>query len=124
VFALSLVVPRAQAREQEELRNRIRDGVQRTTKDLGNSVHREKLNKEQGDRFDAAMRDLDAIRDAVAGGKWEGERNRLERAADNIDFLLKNAPVEDRDLLGIDVYTLRVILDSWDAQSHNGSGKK
>jgi len=113
--AIALLVPAANAREQQDLRERVRDAVQRTDKDLGNLVHRDKLNDQQRDRFDAAVKDLHELRDAVANGHWEGERDRMERAADNIDFLSKNAPIEesDRQTLGIDLYTLRVILDSW-----------
>jgi hypothetical protein len=112
---IALLVPAAQAREQQELRERVRDGVQRTDKDLGNFVHRDKLNEQQRDRFDAAIKDLHELRDAVADKRWEGERDRLEHAIDNIDFLMKHAPIEegDRQTLGIDLFTLRVILDSW-----------
>jgi acyl-CoA reductase-like NAD-dependent aldehyde dehydrogenase len=113
--ALALLVPGAHAREQQDLRERVRDAVQRTDKDLGNFVHRDKLNEQQRDRFDAAIKDLRELREAVAGGRWEGERERLERAIDNIDFVAKHAPIDegDRQTLGIDLYTLRVILDSW-----------
>jgi hypothetical protein len=121
LLAASLV-PSASARERTELRERVRDGVQRTDKDLGNYVHRDKLNEEQRKRFDAATEDLGRLREAVSGGKWESERNRLERAVENIDFLVKHAPIDDSDrqTLGIDVYTLQVILDSWDPQPHEG----
>ncbi len=113
--AIALLVPGAHAREQQDLRERVRDGVQRTDKDLGNFVHRDKLNEQQRDRFDAAIKDLRALREAVADGRWEGERGRLERAIENIDFVVKHAPIDegDRQTLGIDLYTLGVILDSW-----------
>ncbi len=113
--AIALLVPRAHGRELTELRERVRDAVQRTDKDLGNTVHRDKLDAQQRDRFDAAVKDLQEMQEAVKSDKWEHERARLERAVDNIEFLDKNAPLNDADrqMLGIDVYTLRVILDSW-----------
>jgi|SRR5579862_1317917 hypothetical protein len=113
--AIALMTTGAQAKEQTPLRERVRDGVQRTDKDLQTLVHRDKLNQQQRDRLDAAMKDLQELREAVAGTQWEGERARLERAVDNIDFVVTNAPIEegDRQTLGIDLYSLRVILDSW-----------
>ena len=113
--AIAYLIPSARAREIEDLRERVRDGVQRTDKDLGNYVHRDRLNEQQRGRFDSAVKDLQAVSEAVAGGKWQEERSRLERAVDNIEFLQKNAPIEEKDrtVLGIDVYTLRVILDNW-----------
>jgi hypothetical protein len=122
---VSSLVPPAGAREHQELRERVRDGVQRTDKDLGNLVHRDKLNEEQRKRFDAAIEDLGKLREAVAGEKWEAERTRLERAVENIDFLVKHAPIDDSDrqTLGIDLYTLQVILDSWNPPPRDGSGK-
>jgi hypothetical protein len=113
--ATALLLPVAHAREIQELREQVRDGVRRTDKDLGTLVHRDKLNEQQRDRFDAAEKDLQELGEAVAAGKWEGERGRLEHAVENIDFLQKNAPIDDgdRQTLGIDLYTLRVILDNW-----------
>jgi hypothetical protein len=113
--ALAWLVPGAHAREQQDLRERVRDAVQRTDKDLGNLIHRDKLNQEQRERFDAAIKDLGEVREAVAAGRWEAERDRLERAVENIDFVVKHAPIDDgdRQTLGIDVYTLQVTLDSW-----------
>lgn len=113
--AIAFFVPVAHAKEQQDLRERVRDAVQRTDKDLGTLVHRDKLDEQQRDRFDAAMKDLHELRDAVASKRWEGERGRLERAIDNIDFVAKHAPIAegDRQTLDIDLYTLRVILDSW-----------
>jgi hypothetical protein len=51
----------------------------------------------------------------VAGERWERERGRLERAVENIDFVVKHATIDERDrqMLGIDVYTLRGVLESW-----------
>lgn len=113
--AITLLVPAAHAREQQDLRERIRDGVQRTDKDLGNLVHRDKLNDQQRDRFDAAVKDLHELREAVTSKRWEDERDLLERAVENIDFLTNHAPIDegDRQTLDIDLFTLRVILDSW-----------
>src|SRR5579864_4242436 len=113
-----LLVPLASGREIQELRERVRDAVQRADKDLGTLVHRDKLNGEQRQKFDSAVKDLTALREAVEAKEskqWEGERALLERAADNMESLQKNAPIEDKDrqMLGIDVYTLHVILDSW-----------
>jgi hypothetical protein len=110
-----LIVPATQGRELQELRERVRDAVQRTDKDLGTSIHPEKLSTEQRAKYDATLEDLRVLREDVASSKWEGERDRLERAADNVDFLAKHAPLEEaeRQTLGIDVYTMQVILDSW-----------
>src|SRR5580698_9020527 len=113
--AIALLVPVAHAREVQDLREQVRDGVQRADKDLGDFVHRDKLDAQQRDRFDAAVKDLHELGEAVAGGKWEEERGRLERTVENIDFLQKHAPLEegDRQVLGIDLNTLRVILEHW-----------
>ena len=113
--AVALLAPSVHARELQELRERVRDGVQRTDKDLGTLIHRDKLNDQQRERLDAAVKDLQELREAVTTTKWEGERDRLEHAVQNIDFLVKNAQIDesDRQTLGIDVYTLGVILDSW-----------
>ena len=113
--ALIFLGPAANARELQELRERVRDGVQRTDKDLGNVVHPDKLNAEQRKRFDATIDDLGELREAVKTDKWQGERKRLERVVENLEYTMKNAPMEDADrqTLGIDVYTLQVILDSW-----------
>jgi len=113
--AIPLLVPRADARELKDLREQVRYAVQRTDKDLGNLVPREKLDQQQRDRFDAAIKDLRALGEAVSGERWEGERGRLERAVDNIDYVVKHAPIDegDRQTLGIDLYTLRTVLDGW-----------
>lgn len=115
--SIALIVPSAQAREVTELRDQIRDGVKRTDKDLGNVIQRDKLNEQQRGRYDAAVKDLEGLSEVIAAkdGKWQAERERLVRAVDNIDFLQKNAPLADADrqVIGIDLYTLRTILDSW-----------
>ncbi|GEM_PF-1873018 len=117
--AMILLTPAADAREQQELREKIRDGVQRTDKDLGSLIPRDKLNEQQRQRFDGVMKDLTVIKEALTNGKWEGERDRFERTVESIDDFVKHAPIEegDRQTLGIDVYTLQVILDSWKAAS-------
>lgn len=103
------------AKEQQDLRERVRDGVQRTDKDVQTVIHRDKLNPEQRDRLDAALKDLHDVREAVNGTDWQGKRDVLERAVENIDYLSKNASIDDgdRQTLGIDLFTLRSILDSW-----------
>jgi hypothetical protein len=113
--AIALLVPVVQAKEQAELRERVRDGVLRADKDLQSVVHPEKLTPDQREHFDAAVKDLHELQDAVTGTRWEGERENLERAVDNIDFLSKHASIDDGDkqTLGIDLYTLRSILDAW-----------
>jgi hypothetical protein len=113
--AVGLFFPGADAREVPDLREQVRYAVQRTDKDLGSLVDRKKLNEQQRDRFDAAIKDLRTLSEAEAAGRWERERGRLERAVDNIDFVVKQAPIEERDrqMLGIDVYTLRGVLESW-----------
>ncbi len=113
--AIAVLVSGAHAKEQAELRERVRDGAQRTGQDLEKLVHRDKLNQQQRDRFEAAIKDLGELHEAAAGTRWEGERAVLERAVDNIDFVVTNASMEegDRQMLSIDLYTLRVILDNW-----------
>ena len=108
----------AGAKEREDLRGRVRDGVQRTDKDLGTCVDRAKLNAPQQERFDAAVKNLRQIRDGIENGKWSDDRPLLEHAVDNIDFLVKNAPIDDsnKQTLGIDLFTLRSILDAWKPQ--------
>ena len=102
-------------KEQQDLRERVRDGVQRTDKDVQTVIHRDKLNPQQRDRLDSALKDLHDVREALNGTDWQGKRDVLERAVENIDDLSKNAPVEesDRQTLGIDLFTLRSILDAW-----------
>jgi len=113
--AIALVVPGAHAKEKQDLRERVRDGALRTDQDLETLVHRDRLNPQQRDRFDAALKDLRELHEAAASEKWEGERKLLERAVENIEFVVKQAPIEegDRQTLSIDLYTLGVILDSW-----------
>ena len=113
--AFALLLPRVHARELQELRERVRDGVQRTDKDLATYIHPDKLNKQQREKFDSAVKDLGELREAVTDKRWEGDRKVLERAVDNIDSVVKQAPIseDDRQTLGIDIFTLRVILDSW-----------
>lgn len=113
--ALALLVPSVHARGDDELRDRVRAGVQRTDKDLGNLVNRDKLNEQQRTKFDAAIKDLHDLDEAVKGKEWEGKRKLLEHAVENIDFVVKQAPIADgdRQLLNIDLYTLGVILDNW-----------
>jgi hypothetical protein len=108
----------AGAKEREDLRGRVRDGVQRTDKDLGTCVDRAKLNPQQQQELDAAVKNLHEIRDGVENGKWTDDRPLLEHAVDHIDFLVKNAPIDDsnKQTLGIDLFTLRSILDAWKQQ--------
>ena len=116
--AMFLWIGIAGAKEREDLRARVRDGVQRTDKDLGTCVDRGKLNAEQQQRLDAAVKNLHEIRDGVENGKWTDDRPLLEHAADDIDFLVKNAAIDDsnKQTLGIDLFTLRSILDAWKQQ--------
>jgi hypothetical protein len=109
------LIPPAHAREQEDFRERLKNAVERTDKDFGSIVQREKLDQDQRTRFDAAEKDLGDLREAVANWKWEGDRDKLEHAIDNLDFVSKHAPISDSDrqTLGIDLYTLKVIRDSW-----------
>jgi len=117
--AASILSPAALARGSQELREKVRDGVQRADKDLGSLVHREKLSDKQRERFDSIVKDLGELREALSSEKWEGERDRFERAVGNLEDLVKHAPIEDgdRQTLGIDVYTLQVILDTWKASA-------
>ena len=102
-------------KEQQDLKERVRDGVQRTDKDVQTVIHRDKLNPQQRDRLDSALKDLHDVREALNGTDWQGKRDMLERAVGNIDDLSKDAPIEegDRQTLGIDLFTLRSILDAW-----------
>jgi hypothetical protein len=114
-LAIILLVSGGYAGERKDLREEVSYSVDRTDKDLGDLVNRDKLNEQQRDKFDSAIKDLRALSEAVAGERWKNERGRLERAVDNIDFVVKNATLKDgdRQMLGIDVHTLRGVLESW-----------
>ena len=114
-LAIILLVSGAYAGERADLHEQVSYSVDRTDKDLGDLVNRDKLNEQQRDKFDSAVKDLRALSDAMAGDQWKNERKRLERAVDNIDFVVKNATLKDRDrqMLGIDVHTLRGVIESW-----------
>jgi len=114
-LAIILLVSGASAGERADLHEQVSYSVDRTDKDLGELVNRDKLNEQQRDRFDSAIKDLHALSEAMAGEQWKTERGRLERAVDNIDFVVKNATIKDgdRQMLGIDVHTLRGVLESW-----------
>lgn len=113
--AIALLVPAAHAREQQDFRERARHAVERTDKDLGTYVHRENLNEPQREKFDAAMKDLRELHADMEAGRWDGARERLEHAIDEIDAVVKSAPIgeQERTTLGIDLYTLRDIRDGW-----------
>lgn len=113
--AMVLLVPAAHAREQQDFHERVKDAVQRTDKDFETLVHRDKLDTDQRERFDAALKDLTDFREAIAKGQWDGGKEQLQRTIDDIDSVVKHAPIDegDRQTLGIDLYTLRTIYDSW-----------
>jgi molecular chaperone DnaK (HSP70) len=113
--AIAFLIPPAHAREQEDFREKAKHAVERTDNDLQKYVHRENLNDRQREKLDAAMKDLKEFRESAAAGKWDGERERLERAIDNIDFVVTNAQIgeQEKTTLGIDLYTLRDIRDGW-----------
>jgi molecular chaperone DnaK (HSP70) len=115
VAAIAFLVPAAHAREQEDFHEKARHAVERTDNDLQKFVHRDNLNDGQREKFDAAMKDLKEFREDAAAGKWEGGRERLERAIGNIESVVKNAPIgeQERQTLEIDLYTLRDIRDGW-----------
>jgi hypothetical protein len=115
VAAAALLVPAAHAREQADLHERARLAVERTDKDLQTYVHRDKLDGQQREKFDAAVKDLKDFHDDAAAGKWDGGRERLERAIDNIDFVVNHATLSEQEktTLGIDLYTLRDVRDAW-----------
>lgn len=115
VAAIALLIPGAQAKEQADFHERARLAVERTDHDLQKYVHREKLDGKQREKFDAAMKDLQEFRDAASKDQWDGGRERLERAIDNIEYVVNHASIgdEERQALGIDLYTLRDIRDGW-----------
>ncbi len=115
VAALAWLVPTAHAREQEDFHERARHVVERTDKDLQSFVHRDALNGPQREKFDAALKDLKEFGEETAAGKWDGGRERLERAIGNIDFVVNNATIDEqqRQTLRIDLYTLRDVHDGW-----------
>jgi hypothetical protein len=87
VATASLLAPSGQARELQELRDRVRDGIQRTDKDLAQLVHRDKLDDQQRARLDSLTEDLDKVREAIAAnGKWETEYKRFERATTSMSW--------------------------------------
>jgi hypothetical protein len=114
-LAAIALVPTAHAREQEDFRERAKHVVERTDTDLQKFVHRDNLNDRQREKFDAALKDLKEFRDETAAGKWDGGRERLERAIDNIDFVVNNATIgeQEKQTLRIDLYTLRDVRDGW-----------
>jgi hypothetical protein len=118
-FALAAIfsffLSSAQAREITELRERVSDAVKRTDKDVNELVHRDKLSDQQRQRFDTMVKDLEALQEAVKGDKWEAERPKMERAVESLEYFSKSAPIPegDRQLLGIDAYTMGTILESW-----------
>jgi hypothetical protein len=109
------LVPPAHAREQEDFHQKAKLAVDRTDNDLQKYVHRDNLNDAQRGKYDAAMKDLTEFREAAAKNQWDGERERLERAIDEIEFVVKNAKIADqeRTTLEIDLYTLRDVRDGW-----------
>jgi hypothetical protein len=113
--AAVLLVSSAPAKEQEDFHEKAKLAVQRTDNDLQKFVHRDNLNEAQRGKFDAALKDLTEFRDAASKNQWDGERERLERAIDEIEFVVKNAKIGDqeRTTLEIDLYTLRDVRDGW-----------
>jgi hypothetical protein len=113
--AMALLIAPAHGREQTELRERVKDATQRTGKDLGTLVQRDKLDDQQRTKFDAAAKELDELREAAASNHMDGQREKLEHAIENIDFVVTHAAISegDKQTLGIDLYTLRTILDNW-----------
>jgi molecular chaperone DnaK (HSP70) len=109
------LVPWAHAREQEDFHEKARHAVERTDNDLQKYVHRDNLDAGQREKFDAATKDLTEFREAAAKNQWDGERERLERAIDEIESVVKNAKIGDqeRTTLEIDLYTLRDVRDGW-----------
>ena len=114
-LAALALIPAAHAREQEDFRERARHVVERTDNDLQKYVHRDNLNGAQREKFDAALKDLKEFRDETAAGKWDGGRERIERAIDNIDFVVEHATIgeQEKQTLRIDLYTLRDVRDGW-----------
>jgi hypothetical protein len=112
--AIGLMIP-AQAREQADFRERAKHAVERADKDLSASIHRDNLDADQRAKFDAAVKDLHELHDAMEAGKWEGGLEKLDHAIDDIDFVVKHAPLgeQEKTTLGIDLYTLRDIRDGW-----------
>ena len=110
-----LLVPAAHAREQEDFHQKAKLAAERTDNDLQKYVHRDNLNDAQRGKFDAALKDLTEFREAAAKNQWDGERERLERAIDEIEFVVKNAKIaeQERTTLEIDLYTLRDVRDGW-----------
>ncbi len=111
----ALLVPLADAREQEDFHEKARHTVERTDNDLQKYVHRDNLDAGLREKFDAAMKDLTEFREAAAKNQWDGERERLERAIGEIESVVKSAKIGDqeRTTLEIDLYTLRDVRDGW-----------
>ncbi len=109
------LIPAVHAREQEDFHQKAKLAVQRTDNDLQKYVHRDNLDAGERGKFDAAMKDLTDFREAAAKNQWDGERERLVRAIDEIESVVKNAKIADqeRTTLEIDLYTLRDVRDGW-----------
>lgn len=103
------------ARAQGDMHERTRMAVLKTDNDLQRFVHRDNLTERERDRFEAAQRDLHEFRQAVADGRWDGARERLDRTIENIEFVANNATIGEREkeALRDDVRRLREARDGW-----------
>jgi hypothetical protein len=115
VLALSILGLTPFIQAQPDFHERARHAVEQTQNDLQRFVHRDNLNEEQRGRFDAAIRDLREFHEMAENGRWEGGRERLDRAIGNIEMVVEHSEIgeHERAALREDVRHLREARDGW-----------
>jgi hypothetical protein len=113
--AIALPIAFLTAYAQPDFHDRARQAVEKTNDDLQRFVHRDNLDREQRERFDVAMRELHDFREAARDGRWEGGREHLDRAIENIETVANRASMGDheREELREDIHRLREVRDGW-----------
>jgi hypothetical protein len=115
IAAIALPIAFLTAYAQADFHDRARQAVEKTNDDLERFVHRDNLDREQRERFDVAMRELHNFREAAREGRWEGGREHLDRAIENIEAVAEHARIGDheREALHEDIRHLREVRDGW-----------
>ncbi len=115
VAALALPIAFLTAYAQPDWHDRARQAVEKTNDDLQRFVHRDNLNEAQRARFDVAMKELHEFHQAAIAGHWEGGREHLDRAIENVEAVMDHASIgeHERGELREDVRRLREARDGW-----------
>lgn len=113
--AIALPIAFLTAYAQPDWHDRARQAVEKTNDDLQRYVHRDNLNEEARGRLDVAMRELHEFREAATAGRWEGGREHLDRAIENVEAVIEHASIgeHERGELREDVHRLREARDGW-----------